>query len=69
MFDFPSKSDQEQYDFMIRKSEEARLCQKAWLEKNSFDHAVHIIELVKIGYSRNEIYSFLRILYKMEQAQ
>lgn len=63
MFDFSIKSDQEQYEFMIKKSFDARECERTWKEQKQFEHASHIIELVKIGYTREEIYSFLRVVY------
>lgn len=63
LFNFKTKSAQEQYDFMIQKSESARICRDAYNAKDQFRHAAFLIELVKIGYTREEIYSFLRILY------
>lgn len=63
LFYFPTKTDKEQYEYMLQKSECARECVYAFKCGNLIGHSQAIIELVKIGYSRDEINSFLRVLY------
>ena len=64
----PKKTDHEQFDFMIEKSHDARECKEAWINEKFFKHSVHIIDLVKIGYTRDELYSFLRVLYSFHDS-
>lgn len=63
LFNFKNKSDQEQFDFMMAKSETARHCYNAFLSGNQLFHSLLLIDLVKIGYTRDELRSFLRIVY------
>ena len=62
-----SKTDREQFDFMIQKSETARKCKEAYLEEDKLQHAAHLIDLVKMGYSRDELKSFLKVLYTFQE--
>lgn len=66
LYFFPRKADNEQYDFMIEKSETARKCRDAWIDENKLQHAAYLIDLVKIGYTREELYAFLRIVYTID---
>lgn len=69
LFFFPQKPDREQYEFMMNKSHDARDCVKAFKSGNLLEHAKYLIELVKTGYTRDELDSFLKTLYDQNKEE
>ena len=53
----------DQYEWMMKRSPDAKACVEAFNDGRLFDHAKSLIDLVKIGYTREELYSFLKSMY------
>ena len=53
----------DQYRWMMKHSPDAKACVQAFNDGRLFEHAKSLIDLVKIGYTREELYSFLKCMY------
>jgi hypothetical protein len=58
-----NKTDEEQFEWMLEYSHDAQACFKSFKDGKLLEHAQHLIDLVKMGYTRQELNSFLRIMY------
>ena len=51
------------YEWILKSSSDARACVTAFNQGNLLEHAKSLIEMVKTGYTREELHSFLETLY------
>lgn len=63
----PSKKDLEFFDYLMKNSESAIACNAAFQDGELFRHAAYLADLVKIGYSREELYAFFRVMYQQKE--
>lgn len=64
IFNIKPKPDKELYDWMIKKSLTARECLSALKEKDLKTYSKKIVELIKLGYTRDELNSFFNIVFE-----
>lgn len=64
IFNIKPKPDKEIYDWMIKKSLTAQECLSALKENNLKIYSHKIVELIKLGYTRDELNSFFDIIFE-----
>ena len=64
MFNIKPKPDKELYEWILKKSLTAQECLMALKEKDLKTYSKKIVELIKLGYTRDELNSFFNIVFE-----